>query len=642
MNSENQPSVPQDRGLTINEDYKWAQTAFQQGEFDTAATLCRRILKADSGNYAAAGMLAEALRQSGKLDQEIEALKSATGPGGDQAGPYLILAGLLRAAGDATGAVETLEQAIAIDPDMPAIRLGLGMAYYDSGDHASAETLLGRAIELDPACAPAHYFMGNIHSQAGDWPRAIDAYSAAMEADTGYHNAGLELAHLLFRRRKDKGGAKRLGRAADLVLPAISQGVGGFEALLLAGKILVELKRYEEAKKVLEVAASRPEKHSDLYVALSVAYINLGEGGKAREISRRLLREYPVGSRPSPRPEAEVLVLEFLAYNAFTMPVYGPNTHAHANGIAAFRPERVSLDHMFIQGIMVDQLESITRKYDVVYNDVANAEVNVEHGYSSAVRDLLDRTGLPVINAPEAIDLTTRAGNYERLQDLDSLIFPRTIPVRPDADNMEDIVERVLAEYEFPLLVRLASLHRAGGIEKVENVAGLRAALTKFAGKSCYVIQYHESKLPTGMFLKYRGIFIGGKFFPGRMNISGNWLVGASSTRPGDKKLIEGNTELQNDEARWLADPAGVIGQANIDALYAADAILGLDNYGMDFGIADDGRVVLFEANPCMNFLSIQRHVPKFPYLRRASDDIKTAMADMMVARAWEGGAAGG
>ena len=639
MNDTGQPTAARERNPDTAADRRWARAGYQRGEFDAAAALCRRILRADPGDYEAAGMLAEALRQSGKLDEEIVALKSAVGPDIEDSAPLVILGGLQRAANDAAGAVETLEQAAAIDPDSPAVRLGLGGAYYDMGDHAAAGTLLARAIELDPSCAPAHYLMGNMHSQAGAWTAAIEAYSAAIEADPEFVNARLELAYLLYRRRKDKELATDLGRAADLVLGAIQQGAGGFEPLLLAGKILIELERFDEALTALEAAAATGEKNSDLYVALSVAYTRKGEFTKARRISRRHLREFPVGSRLSPRPEAQVLVLEFLAHNAFTMAVYGPNTHAHANAIAAFRPARVSLHHRFIQGVLVDQMDDLTKQYDVVYNDVANAEVNIEKGYSRVVRELLDRTGLPVINAPEAIDQTARDRNYRRLHGLDHLIYPRTVTVTPQEGKLDAAVEQVMAEFTFPVLVRRTSFHRSGWMIKADDVEGLRAALGQFAGNPCYVIQYHESRHPMGMFLKYRVIFIGGRFFPGRMNISGNWMVGPTSRRAGDRKLTEGNSEFQEAEERWLADPAGVIGQASIDALHKADAIIGLDNYGMDIGIAGDGRVILFEANPCMNFLSIQRHVPKYPYLGPTASAINDAMADMIVARAGKAGA---
>jgi hypothetical protein len=41
-----------------------------------------------------------------------------------------------------------------------------------------------------------------------------------------------------------------------------------------------------------------------------------------------------------------------------------------------------------------------------------------------------------------------------------------------------------------------------------------------------------------------------------------------------------------------------------------------LDYFGMDFGIARDGRIVLFEANATMNFFPFLAD-PRFEYLKR-------------------------
>lgn len=626
----------EERAHTFKADYKWARTAFQRGEYDAAATLCRQILDLDPREYSAAGLYAASRQKDGRSAREIEELARQIATGEKPIWKYLMLAELQRCAGNSLEAIRTLEQASADGYDIPAIRLALGVAHYDRRELKQAEALLHDVIGEDPDLAPAHYYLGNIRAHEEDWSGAIESYAAALDADPDYHNAGLELADLLFRRRRDKSLAPDLGRAADLVLRAVEQGAGGFEGLLLAGKILAELSRFSEARALLEAAAAGPENHPDLYVALSVTYLGLGEPRRARKISRKLLREFPIGYRRCAKPEAEVLVLESLGWDAFTKPLYGSNTHAHANAIAALPPERVSLGHVFIQGLMLDQLAALAEKFDVVYNDIANAEINAERGYSKAVRLLLDRTGLPVVNTPEAIDLTARDLNYQRLRHVDHLIFPQTVKVTPESHNIDALTKQIRADFEFPLVVRRANFHRSDWVERVEESGGLRNALARFIGNPCYVIQYHESRYSDETYVKYRGIFIGGRFFPGRMNISGSWLVGASSKRPADRKLIEGNEAFQRAEGHWLSDPAAVIGQANIDALYAADSVIGLDNYGMDLGIADDGRVILFEANPCMNFLSIQRHVAKFPYLAPAAEAIKNAIAETIIAKANE------
>src|ERR1700751_6017713 len=67
-------------------------------------------------------------------------------------------------------------------------------AYAADGDRATAAALLMQALERAPQFASAWFALGEIRAQDGDRAGAIEAFHAALVADTGdRHGAALQL-----------------------------------------------------------------------------------------------------------------------------------------------------------------------------------------------------------------------------------------------------------------------------------------------------------------------------------------------------------------------------------------------------------------------------------------------------------------
>ncbi len=463
------------------------------------------------------------------------------------------------------------------------------------------------------------------------------ALEEALKRDPDDSEACLKLAALLFHQPGGTKGAN-LERARELAERAILHGPVKFDAYLLMGKILVGLERFNDALKALNVAENFDQDHPDLYVALSVAHAKTRRMKQAQGISRKFLKKYPIGSRPCPRPEAEVLVLETLNNTAFVKPSYGAEAYAQTNFIAALPPQRVSLHHLYIDGIGEDGDEGWEHipadKFQVIYNNAANAELNLMRHYGAKVGAIAARLGLEVVNGADATDLTTREKNYERLQGIGNLIFPKTVRFEFARGEVDGIAQRIEAEFDFPVLIRSVGTHEATALSRADDPDGLRKALPRFARWPCYVIQFHESRHRSGNFLMYRAVFIGGEFYPGRMYLADDWLVSGPAQRTLAQTLIGGSTAFQADEKAWLTDPEAVIGEANMAALHAVNRVIGMDCYGVDFGIDAGGRIIIFEANSAMNLLSIRRHGRKFHYLKPAAQNIQTAIEDLIIGKA--------
>ena len=132
----------------------------------------------------------------------------------------------------------------------------------------------------------------------------------------------------------------------------------------------------------------------------------------------------------------------------------------------------------------------------------------------------------------------------------------------------------------------------------------------------------------------YRTVFIDGVFYPGRMYLSDSWLVSGPAQRGLRRTLIAENSGFQADERGWIDDPEKVLGAANMEALKNLNDVIGLDCFGADVGLLDDGRLLVFEANACMNTLANRRHVEEFPYLKPGADEIQAAIERMILDKA--------
>jgi hypothetical protein len=118
--------------------------------------------------------------------------------------------------------------------------------------------------------------------------------------------------------------------------------------------------------------------------------------------------------------------------------------------------------------------------------------------------------------------------------------------------------------------------------------------LAALPGNDLLAIQYLEARGPDGMARKYRVMFINGALYPLHPAISADWKVHYFTA------AMATNAAFREEERRFLEDMPAVLGQRAMAALTGIGAALGLDYAGVDFALANDGSVLLFEANAAM------------------------------------------
>ena len=162
---------------------------------------------------------------------------------------------------------------------------------------------------------------------------------------------------------------------------------------------------------------------------------------------------------------------------------------------------------------------------------------------------------------------------------------------------------------------------------RVESQEMLAAALAELPGQELIVMQYLDARGPDGKSRKYRAMIIDGQLYPLHLAISSHWKIHYFTAE------MAGNPDHRAEEAAFLENMPGVLGQRAMNALKQVQSILGLDYGGIDFGLNAKGEVLLFEANATM-VISPPNPEERWNYRLPAYQRVQAAIRKMLVERA--------
>ena len=235
---------------------------------------------------------------------------------------------------------------------------------------------------------------------------------------------------------------------------------------------------------------------------------------------------------------------------------------------------------------------------------------------------LLARSAAPVINPPALVRATGRADNARRLAAIPGVVTPRITTLSGRAILVAD-------NFTFPLLLRAPGFHTGRHFLLVENREGLASAVEALPGDQLMVIQYLDARGLDGMSRKYRVMRIDGKLFPLHLAISPDWKVHYFTA------AMATHAAHRAEEQRFLEDMPAALGERAIAALEGVFSKIGLDYVGIDFALAPDGSILLFEANATMAVIAPPPE-PMWDYRRRAACDVLEAAKQMASSRVGE------
>jgi hypothetical protein len=219
---------------------------------------------------------------------------------------------------------------------------------------------------------------------------------------------------------------------------------------------------------------------------------------------------------------------------------------------------------------------------------------------------IVARDTAPLINHPAKVRVTGRADNAQRLAGIHGVVAPRVTPLSRATD------------LRFPLLLRAQGYHTGQHFVRVETPDSLSEAAASLPRGDPLAIEYLDARGPDGMARKYRVMFIGGVAYPLHLAISSDWKVHYFTA------AMAGDPLFREEERRFLDDMPAVLGPRAMTALSNIQTELGLDYAGIDFGLAPDGSLLLFEANATMVIIPLAPD-PIWDYRRSAVTAALTA-----------------
>ena len=149
------------------------------------------------------------------------------------------------------------------------------------------------------------------------------------------------------------------------------------------------------------------------------------------------------------------------------------------------------------------------------------------------------------------------------------------------------------------------------------------AAVAALPGEETIVIAFVDTRGGDGKVRKYRVIFVGGAMYPLHLAIASQWKVHYFSADMAE------NAANREEEEIFLADTSAALGTKAMEALERVRETLGLDFGGIDFALAPDGGIVVFEANATM-VVPLPGEDERWAYRRAPIDRIYAAVRTLL------------
>lgn len=345
------------------------------------------------------------------------------------------------------------------------------------------------------------------------------------------------------------------------------------------GTLLVDAGEHAEAVELFEAALALDPDNREAHRGLAVVYERDGELDAARRTWRGAFPGGSFETSPYRGRHAPVRVLYLTSALGGNIPMR-----------YVFDPEQFEVTTLIVESAPPGV---VLPPHDVVFNAVGDAD-RCERALQAAKR-IVAATEAPVVNHPARVGHTTRLRNAQRFAALPDVVTARMAEFGRDelgAPNGAALLEA--AGFGWPVLLRSPGYQTGEHFVRADRAAELSSALARLPAERVLAIEYVDSRGDDGAFRKYRVMAIGGALYPIHLAISPDWKVhyfrSAMAERP----------DHRAEEAAFLGDMHGVLGESAVSALEAVAALLGVDYGGIDFALRPDGRVLVFEANATM------------------------------------------
>jgi tetratricopeptide (TPR) repeat protein len=281
-------------------------------------------------------------------------------------------------------------------------------------------------------------------------------------------------------------------------------------------------------------------------------------------------------------------------------------------------------DRIFAVTVIYADYFDITRPlppHSLVVNAIGDADLCPEA--LDRAQAIVAQSPAPVINHPALVQQTGRIAISRLCAGIAGLTAPRIA-----LTSRTSLLTTPPSQY--PLLLRAPGFHTGQHFVRVDAPEDLARALALLPGDALFTIDYLNAAGPDGMVRKYRVMFIDGAIYPWHLAIGADWKLHYYTATMAD------HPAHRAEEQRFLDNMPEILGGRAMAALRALQRALALDYAGVDFALAADGSVLLFEANATMT-LNAPPPEPLWDYRRPAATAAQRAVGKMLQRKASDG-----
>jgi Tfp pilus assembly protein PilF/glutathione synthase/RimK-type ligase-like ATP-grasp enzyme len=468
--------------------------------------------------------------------------------------------------------------------------------------------LVERRLLADSASTDLLFEKGYLCEQLGRPADARELYRQVLERVPAHLGALTNLGNMLL-------ASDGLIEANNLFWRAVKEHPQHIASRTNLGNLLLKVGKFAAAREQFEAALRIDPGYRAAHAGLAYVMDELGDADRAALYRSKAFSGQCMVSLPYRGAQQPVKVLLLLATTTGNVPT-----------------------HRFLTNLLFERILVATEYYEpgmalpphhLVFNAVGEADTS-EQALAGATA-VLANTRRPVINPPSAVQGTSRRAIAERLAVVPGVVTAKTTSMARQRLLAPDAAT-VLAEegFVFPLLLRTPGFHGGKHFVRVETLAELAGAVEELPGEELLVIEYLDARGADGKSRKYRVMLIDGKLYPLHVAISKDWMIHYFSADMAE------SAENRAEDAAFLTNMPGVLGESAVSALKQVQQILGLDYGGIDFGLNERGEILIFEANSTMTVVVPDRD-PRWDYRRPTVQGIYQALLQMLLNRAAAG-----
>ncbi len=189
-------------------------------------------------------------------------------------------------------AARVVEQLVADCPNTPASFHQKARFHYALGNIDEAAIVWQECLALDPNFSDAHYGLGYMAWERSDYETAADAFVKVLVLSP----EDLRIPYLLGDALMKQGKIKH---AVAVLERNVGAGNSSVAMIVTLGQAYLQLKEYERAKHMFQLAIQADPDHKQAYYGLAKAHARLGEAEESRQcmekfktLATKVLREH--------------------------------------------------------------------------------------------------------------------------------------------------------------------------------------------------------------------------------------------------------------------------------------------------------------------------------------------------------------